>query len=108
MNIIDKSAAAHQRKCRREMANQPKPKRITKADILKDILAHFPRTIGKLDTTGVMNKRTGRPNWYIRMETDHGKADRIGQYALRVYGKQVYTYSACHIFRKAHLSIYFK
>jgi len=80
-----------------------KIKRITKADILKDILAHFPRTSGY-----VVPCAGNKAEKYISLETDHGKADRIGQYALRVYGKQVFTYYACHIFRKARLSIYFK
>ena len=77
-----------------------KTKRVTKKDILKDILAHFPRTTGMIETL-CGEKR-------LLLETDHGKADRIGQYAMRMYGKQVYTYYACHVFRKAHLSIYFK
>ena len=70
-------------------------------EILKEILAHFPRTTGWLDSTAL-----GKP--VIRIKTDHGKADRIGQYALSRWPKKVYTYFACHEFRQAHLSIYFK
>lgn len=73
---------------------------MTKQAILKEILAHFPRTTGKV------YKGNGRP-YSLDIRTDHGKAERIGQFALRRYS-QVYTYSACHIFRQAHLSIYFK
>ncbi len=77
-----------------------KAKRITKADILKDILAHFPRTTGEI--TQITDEK------YLRLETDHGKAERIGQYVMSVHSKQVYTYVVCHIFRKATVSIYFK
>jgi hypothetical protein len=105
MNIFDKSEAAHRRKCIRRNLEKlaAKPLRVTKADILKDILAHFPRTSGQIEPlAGSKNEK------YLSIETDHGKADRIGQYAMRLYGKQVYTYFACHVFRKARLAIYFK
>lgn len=69
--------------------------------ILKNILAHFDRTSGAYEA-----KPGFQPRFTI--ETDHGKADRIGQCALRQFPKQVQTYYACHIFRKARLSIYLK
>jgi hypothetical protein len=69
-------------------------------EILKNILAAFPRTDGQLETTAM-----GKP--VILIKTDHGKADHIGQFALSHWPKQVYTYSTCHEFRQAHLAIYF-
>lgn len=74
---------------------------MTKENILKDILAHFNRTTGEVAQIG-----NGKP--YIHLETDHGKCEKIGQYAMSKFSKEVYTYFACHIFRKGTLSIYFK
>ena len=70
-------------------------------DILTDICRHFNNTRGTLEKTA-LNKRV------IHLECDHGKAQNIGQYAVRQFPKQIHTYFACHIFRKARLSIYFK
>lgn len=72
----------------------------TAETVLKSILAHFDRTSGTVE-------RTALGKLQLSIETDHGKADRIGQYALRGF-KSVHTYFACHVFRKARLSIYFK
>lgn len=75
--------------------------RIKKArmeEIGKDIAAHFDRTTVRLCRIA---------SWYLHVETDHGKTTRIGQYALSKF-PEVYTYHACHIFRRATLSIYFK
>lgn len=44
----------------------------------------------------------------IRLETDHGKCQRIGQYVLSVHSDKVQTYFACHEFRRGHLAIYLK
>lgn len=68
--------------------------------ILKDIIEHFERTTGTVEADGECQPR-------LSIVTDHGKADRIGQYALSKFSGQVQTYFACHTFRKAHLSIYF-
>lgn len=44
----------------------------------------------------------------IHVECNHGDCERIGQFMLQYFSKQVYTYFACHIFRRGRLSIYFK
>ncbi len=75
--------------------------RITKDHILSEIKKRYPvfnATIGK----------TALGKGVINLECNHGQADRIGQFMLQFFHKQVYTYFACHIFRKAHLAIYFK
>ena len=73
---------------------------MTKTEILEDIKAHFPGLNIKL-------AQIGETPEYLAVECFHGKADSLGQFALRSY-KEVQTYFACHIFRKARLSIYFK
>ena len=44
----------------------------------------------------------------IHLTCWHGACQRIGQFVLQYFGKQVFTYSACHEFRKGRLAIYFK
>lgn len=68
--------------------------------LLQELLKHFTRTQASIE------RKTGfQPR--IAVVTDHGKADQIGQWALRNF-KCVQTYFACHEFRKAKLSIYLK
>jgi len=74
---------------------------MTKKEILRSIVAHFPRTRGKVEKTAL-------GKGVIQIRTDHGKANRIGQFAMTNWPKQIETYFACHIFKQAHLAIYFK
>lgn len=74
---------------------------MTKKAIINEIRKRYkawPATIGK----------TALGKGVINLECNHGDAERIGQFCLRSFGQQVYTYFACHVFRKAHLAIYFK
>jgi hypothetical protein len=73
---------------------------MSKINILKQVMAHFPRTTGKVD-------RIGQGKQYLAIEAGHGQAERIGQWAFRTF-PEVQTYFACHEFRRARLSIYFK
>jgi len=75
--------------------------RVTKKHILSEIRSHyriFSSEIGK----------TALGKGQIHLECWHGDCERIGQFVLRTFSKQVYTYFACHEFRKGTLSIYFK
>lgn len=74
----------------------------TIAKTIRDrILSCYPRTEVEITTTAL-----GKP--MLRVTTDHGKADPIGQLALRTFPEAVETYFACHVFRRASLSIYLK
>jgi len=44
----------------------------------------------------------------IHLVCNHGDCNRIGQFVLSWFPKQVFTYFACHAFRKGSLSIHFK
>ena len=37
---------------------------------------------------------------------NHKDCDRIGQFAMRNFPKQVCTYTACHLFRKGRVNIF--
>ena len=79
-------------------------KRISKkqAEVIRqDILAHFRKVEANLD---FVISQKGK----IAINCNHGDCDRIGQYCLRTYPKQVYTYYAYHGFRRGALSIFFK
>lgn len=75
--------------------------RITKKHILKEITSRY-----RIFESDIRKTAAGKGEIYL--ECNHGDANRIGQFVLQYFPKQVYTYFACHIFRKAHLSIYFK
>jgi len=78
-----------------------KSKRITKKHILREIRLRYPKATGTIGKTAL-------GKGVINLECNHGEADRIGQFCLQYFGSQVYTYFACHIFRRAHLTIYSK
>lgn len=78
-----------------------KTKRVTKQDILREIKSRYKVTNTQIDKTWL-------GKGVIHLECNHGEANRIGQFCLQYFGKQVHTYFACHIFRKGSLSIYFK
>jgi hypothetical protein len=103
MNAIDQSEAAHRGKCRHEMTELAKVKkpRVTKKDIVREIrLRH--------KTWNLEVNKTFLGKGQILLECNHGDCERIGQFVLQYFPKQVYTYFACHIFRRGHLAIYFK
>ena len=53
-------------------------------------------------------EKTALGKGVIHLECNHGDCERIGQFVFRSWPKQIFTYFACHIFRKGTLSIYFK
>ncbi len=76
--------------------------RITKRMIVKDLQSHWKNAqceIGKTALGKGVIHVTGC--W-------HGDCERIGQYVFRTYPKQIFTYFACHEFKKGSVSIYFK
>ena len=74
--------------------------RITKKHIVKEIKSRYKATCSI--------EKTALGKGVIYVECNHGDCDRIGQFMLQSFSKQVYTYFTCHVFRKGRLSIYFK
>jgi len=75
--------------------------RITKKHIVKEINKRYRNAFCSIEKTAL-------GKGVIQVECNHGDCERIGQFMLQSFGKQVYTYFACHIFKKGRLSIYFK
>ena len=75
--------------------------RITKKHIVKEIRSRYPDALCDID-------KTAGGKGVIRIKCNHGSCERIGQFVLQYFPKQVQTYFVCHIFRKGSLSIYFK
>lgn len=78
-----------------------KTKRITKEHIVREIRSRYPEAMCRIEKTAL-------GKGVIQVECNHGSCERIGQFCLQYFGRQVHTYFACHLFRKGHLSIYFK
>lgn len=74
---------------------------MTKKQIIHEIRSRYPEAVCTIEKTAL-------GKGVIQVECNHGNCDRIGQFMLQSFHKWVYTYFACHIFRKGHLSIYFK
>lgn len=75
--------------------------RITKDLIIREIRCRFPKVVCEVEKTAL-------GKGVIQVECYHGDCERIGQYVLRNFPKQIQTYFACHIFKRGRLSIYFK
>lgn len=76
-------------------------KRITKQHIVEEIRKRY-----KVLDVQIGKQACGKGQ--IHLDCNHGDCERIGQFVLSWFPKQVFTYFACHGFRKGRLSIYFK
>ena len=74
---------------------------MTKKQIVKEIRSRYPTARCEIGKTAL-----GKGLIEVT-ECWHGDCERIGQFVLRSF-PQVYTYFACHIFRKGSVAIYFK
>ena len=74
---------------------------MTKKDIVREIKARYP-------IWDVEISKTALGKGQIHLTCWHGACNRIGQFVMEAFPKQVFTYSACHEFRKGRLAIYFK
>lgn len=74
---------------------------MSKEEIVKEIRSRHPTAYCIIGTTAL-------GKGVIQVDCSHGDCERIGQWALKCHGDQVETYFPCHIFKRGHLSIYFK
>ena len=75
--------------------------RVYKKDIVREIRQRYPKARCEIGKTAL-------GKGVIEIECWHSECDRIGRFVLKTWPKQVYTYFACHVFRKGRLSIFFK
>jgi hypothetical protein len=74
---------------------------MTKKQIVKEIQSRYPTTRCEIGKSAL-----GKGIIEVT-ECWHSDCERIGQFVLRTF-PQVYTYFACHYFRKGRLTIHFK
>ena len=75
--------------------------RITKKHIIEEIKKRYK-------VWNVKISKTGLGKGQIHLECNHGDVGRIGQFVLRSFPKQIFTYFGCNNFRYGRLAIYFK
>ena len=75
--------------------------RITKEHIVTEIRRRY-----KVQDVEISKTALGKGQ--IHLTCNHGDCQRIGQFVLQYFPKQVFTYFAYNGFRKGRLSIYFK
>jgi len=79
----------------------PQCMKITKRHIVNEIRIRYPRAYCVIEKTAL-------GKGVIQIECNHLDCERIGQFVLQYFSKQIYTYFACHVFRRGRLSIFFK
>jgi len=73
---------------------------MTKKDIVREIRKRYK-------VQDVEISKTAEGKGQIQLTCWHGDCQRISQFVMQYFPKQVFTCSACHFFREGRLSIFF-